>query len=90
MALMPPCGDVCPSAVSSRALQEVEMQIMEHFKAAKDVRGMVAEMFFEMHFDADLMRGIGPSWKNKVATHADSLEFMHALRRDGLRIHYWP
>jgi hypothetical protein len=69
-------------------LQSIEQPIMAAFDLMPELRHMVAEVFFEWHFDAPEMRmNFGPGLNT---TSADCAKAFNLWRSSGLRIHYWP
>ena len=70
------------------ALQVIENQIMAGLEAFPELKRMIAEFFFEWHFDAPEMRA---SFGTGLASNsADCAHGMRQLRDAGLRIHFWP
>ena len=62
--------------------------LMEQLGSSMTILNMVAEMYFEQHFDAAEMR---PSFGSDLTTKlADVQQLFYAFRRKGLRLHYWP
>ena len=62
---------------------------MEQLNINADVMSMIAEMYFEQHFDALEMRA---NFKKSGinTTLADVQSLFHGFRSKGLRLHYWP
>ena len=53
-----------------------------------EIMGMVAEMYFEQHFDlAEMRRWFG---KDLTTNLADVQQLFLSFRSRGLRLHYWP
>ena len=52
-----------------------------------DIRHMIAELFFEKHFDAPEMR---PYFGQLNTTYGETLLMFNRYRKLGLRLHYWP
>jgi hypothetical protein len=48
---------------------------------------MVADFYFELHFDAVEMR---MHFGATNTTLGDALRMFHGLRAKGLKIHFWP
>jgi hypothetical protein len=48
---------------------------------------MIAEMFFEKHFDSPDMR---PWFGSPATSYLPALAGISELRAAGIRIHYWP
>lgn len=62
--------------------------LMDQLRNNTEILGMVAEMYFEQHFDALEMRSsFGTGLKTKLA---DVQQLFHDFRSKGLRLHYWP
>ena len=61
---------------------------MEQLANNPDVLGMIAEMYFEQHFDVAEMRSSFGS--GLTTTLADVQRLFHDFRSKGLRLHYWP
>ena len=61
---------------------------MDQLRADPELQHMVAEMYFEQHFDApEMLDYFGWGLTTKLA---DVLQLFHKLRSSGLRLHYWP
>lgn len=61
---------------------------MEQLRTNEDIMGMVAELYFEQHFDApEMLSSFGTGLKTKLA---DVQQLFHGFRSKGLRLHYWP
>ena len=65
--------------------ENLESRIMQQ---VLNMPGMIAEMFFEKHFDAPEMH---PYFgQGLTSTLKDALTLFQKFRRAGLRLHYWP
>ena len=61
---------------------------MSQLENDPNVTSMIAEMFFEQHFDApEMLDSFGGGLTTKLA---DVQQLFHKLRSAGLRLHYWP
>ena len=62
--------------------------LMRQLENDPNMTSMIAEMFFEQHFDApEMLDYFGWGLTTKLA---DVLQLFHKLRSSGLRLHYWP
>ena len=61
---------------------------MEQLRRNVDILDMVAEMYFEQHFDVPEMHKY---FHYKLTTKlADVQQLFSEFRSKGLRLHYWP
>ena len=61
---------------------------MSQLRENAEILNMVAEMYFEQHFDVAEMRY---AFGHKLTTKlADVQRLFHDFRKRGLRLHYWP
>lgn len=62
---------------------------MKQLENNPSVVAMIAEMYFEQHFDAPEML---PYFKvsGLATTLSDVQQLFHGFRTKGLRLHYWP
>ena len=63
--------------------------LMQQLAGDPSIVAMIAEMFFEQHFNAPEMR---PHFKLSGinTTLSDVQQMFHSFRGRGLRLHYWP
>lgn len=62
---------------------------MKVLKDNKILRGMIAEMMFEMHYDSPhVNQWFGDS--GGKTQWSEVLAMFSFLRKHGLRLHYWP
>ena len=68
---------------------DIDNEILENSIMRKiiGIRHMIAELFFEKHFDAPEMR---PYFGQLKTTFSDTLSMFNEYRKLGLRLHYWP
>lgn len=68
---------------------DIDNEVLESSIMRKliDIRHMIAELFFEKHFDAPEMR---PYFGQVNTTFAETLLMFNEYRKLGLRLHYWP
>ena len=62
---------------------------MRQLAGDMSIVAMIAEMYFEQHFNAPEML---PHFKSSGTgtTLADVQQMFHSFRTKGLRLHYWP
>lgn len=66
---------------------ELEMAFMKEVLEDAQLRSLISEMMFEMHYSH---RDMEPWFGQPNGTYTNVLELFHALRKAGLRLHYWP
>lgn len=65
----------------------VEGELIQQVLDMEGAEGMIAEMFFEKHYDAAELR---PHFGSPRTKYPAALRLMHELRVKGVRVHYWP
>jgi hypothetical protein len=66
---------------------ELEDKFIRQIAESGDLKDMIAEMFFEKHFDSPDMR---PWFGSPATSYLSALAGISKLRAAGIRIHYWP
>lgn len=66
---------------------DLEMGIMEEVKRHQQLRNIISDFMFEMHYDSrDMRRYFGRPNMSYIQT----LETLRAFRESGVFLHYWP
>ena len=66
---------------------ELEMSIMEEVRRDEELKRIIGEMMFEMHYDSrDMQRYFGSPNMSYIKT----LETFRSYREMGIPLHYWP
>ncbi|KAL4854373.1 hypothetical protein ACK3TF_004889 [Chlorella vulgaris] len=64
-----------------------EMAFMQEVVNSRQLRSLISEMMFEMHYSH---KDMAPWFGSPNSTYQNVLELFHSLRQTGLRLHYWP
>jgi len=66
---------------------ELEMSIMDEVHRDPELRDIIGEMMFEMHYDSkDMQMYFGSPNMSYIKT----IETFRSFREMGLPLHYWP
>lgn len=60
---------------------------MEEIRKDKDLKSIISELMFEMHYDSRDMR---PYFLRPNMSYIETLETLRAFRESGVFLHYWP
>jgi hypothetical protein len=66
---------------------ELEMSIMDEIRRDKDLRRILGELMFEMHYDSRDMRQF---FGSPNMSYSKTLETLRSYRELGIPLHYWP
>ncbi|KAI3432815.1 hypothetical protein D9Q98_010398 [Chlorella vulgaris] len=66
---------------------EFEMAFLHEVSNSAQLRGLISEMMFEMHYSH---KDMAPWFGWPDSTYQDVLRLFHSLRQTGLRLHFWP
>lgn len=84
----PMCSSFCLQVIKLDIdNSDLEMSIMEEVRRDAELKRIIGEMMFEMHYDSrDMQRYFGSPNMSYIKT----LETFRSYREMGIPLHYWP